>query len=151
MEKSRANSDHPYSKFYTGNKQTLDPTKKDLNLREELIKFWGTYYSASQMSLALVGPQPLNKLKKMVTDAFSEIPNNPERSNIKPEEAWSKTIPFGSNVKSIIPGQGYVLEIVPVADLRSVTLTWPIIYSDERDKSNQSLIKPACTYHHFYL
>ena len=47
IEKSRQNVDHPHSKFFTGNKKTLleDSAKNGLVLRDELIKFYTTYYS----------------------------------------------------------------------------------------------------------
>ncbi len=145
MEKSRANVNHPYSKFYTGNKSTLlDMTKKNgIDLRTELIKFWSSYYSANQMSLAIVAPQRIDVLKKMVTDAFSDIGNNPDRSTSKPEEAWAgKVAPFLTG-SSIIPGQKAIVEIVPVADMRQVILTWPIVYTSLEDKEDQYLNKPA--------
>lgn len=145
LEKARANSDHPYSKFYTGNKETLlEGSKKyKFDLRTELIKFWSTYYSANQMSLALIGPQDVNTLKTMVIAAFKDIPNNTDRYKVKPEESWAgKVPPFAPN-SSIIPAQKYFLEVVPVADLRQVTLTWPISYKSKEDKERQYLDKPA--------
>lgn len=148
LEKTRANTDHPYSKFYTGNKQTLlEGTKRfKLDLRTELIKFWSTYYSANQMSLALVGPQDLTTLKAMVVNAFKDIPNNPDRFDTKPEEAWAGKIPPFAPNTSIIPAQKHILKVVPVADLRQVTLTWPIMLENVQDKERQYLEKPA-----FYL
>jgi len=148
MEKSRANNQHPYSKFYTGNKSTLlDMTKKNnIDLRTELIKFWSTYYSANQMSLALVAPQPLHVLKSMVEKSFGSIQNNIDRSLIKPEEAWvGKVNPFtlAPRGNSIIPAQKHIVEIVPVADIRSVTLTFPIVFTSLEDKEDQFLNKPA--------
>ena len=145
IEKSRANSQHPYSKFYTGNKATLlDNTKKNkIDLRAELIKFWSTYYSADQMSFALVAPQPIAVMKNMVTAAFEAIPMNKDRSGMKPEQAWAgKIAPFAPGA-STIPAQKHVVEIVPVADMRQVTLTWPIIFESVEDKESQFLNKPA--------
>lgn len=148
LEKTRANTDHPYSKFYTGNKQTLlEGTKRfQLDLRTELIKFWSTYYSANQMSLALVGPQDLKTLKTMVVNAFKDIPNNSDRFDTKPEEAWAGKIPPFAPNTSIIPAQKHIVKVVPVADLRQVTLTWPILFENVQDKERQYLEKPA-----FYL
>lgn len=145
MDKTRANTKHPFSKFYTGNKSTLlDMTKKQgIDLRTELIKFWGTYYSANQMSLAIVAPQPINVLKDMVSNAFGSIPNNPDRSKMKPEEAWVGKIPPFAEGSSIIPAQKSIVEIVPVADMRQVTLTFPIVYESLEDKEDQFVNKPA--------
>jgi len=145
IEKSRANSQHPYSKFYTGNKETLlDGTKRQkIDLRTELIKFWGTYYSASQMSLAVVAPQSIDVLKKIVEETFNTIPNNPERAKIPPEDSWGgKIAPFTAGT-SLIPGKKHVVEIVPVADLRQVVIMWPIVYTSDEDKKRQMYDKPS--------
>lgn len=145
IEKSRSNTKHPYSKFYTGNKATLlDDTKKNkIDLRAELIKFWSTYYTADQMTVAIVAPQPLSLLKEMATNAFGEIPVNVDKSGMKPEAAWvGKIAPFAPGT-SVIPGPMHIVEAVPVADLRQVTLTWPIVFSSVQDKEYQFLDKPA--------
>lgn len=57
LEKSIARQDHPYSKFGTGNLQTLkiEPEKQNLSVREELLKFHSKYYSSNLMSLVLLG------------------------------------------------------------------------------------------------
>lgn len=57
LEKSTANPEHPYSKFGTGNKETLDtiPKEKGIQVREELLKFHKQWYSANLMSLAVLG------------------------------------------------------------------------------------------------
>ena len=141
IEKERQNSDHPHSKFFTGNKRTLlDDTKQlGLNLREELIKFYNEHYSANQMTLAVVGPQSLDTMKEMVLEAFGKIPN---RNVPTPEDAWKGTIaPFKGN--SVIPSFGHVVKIVPVQDLRQVTIQWPIVYRDDQDRTNALLTKQA--------
>ena len=53
--KLRADPNHPYVKFGTGNRQTL--RDGDAGAREALLTFHRRYYQAEQMSLALVGPQ----------------------------------------------------------------------------------------------
>lgn len=145
IEKSRSNSLHPYSKFYTGNKATLldETRKKKLDLRTELIKFWSTYYSGDQMALAIVAPQSISLLKEIVLSTFGEIPTNKDRLGIKPEQAWAgKILPFAPGT-SVIPAQNHVVEVVPVADLRQVILTWPILFDSVQDKESQFLNKPA--------
>jgi len=143
LEKSRANPNHPFSKFFTGNKSTLlDETKRQgINLRSELIKFHQSYYSANTMTLAVIGPQSLSTLRTYVSDAFSTIPN---KGIERPEESWirSKVLPFSSNNKSAISSYGSIVEAVPVQDLRQLTLSWPIIYTDEQNKEDISFLKP---------
>merc|ERR1712127_475526 len=92
IEKSRANANHPYSKFFTGNKKTLleDTKQQKVDLRDALFKFYNTYYSSNQMTLAIVAPQPISTLKKFVSDAFVDIPN---RAAMDPAIAWKNVPP----------------------------------------------------------
>ena len=139
VEKSRFNSEHPYSKFFTGNKATLlDGTKRQgIDLRQELIKFYEQYYSADQMTLAIAGPQSLSSLKKYVEAGFSTVPN---RSTGRPEESWAGISPI-ARYNSIVPSLGYVLEVVPVTDSRQLTLSWPIVKPLE-DREDRMYTKP---------
>ena len=147
IEKSRASSKHPYSKFYTGNKATLleGTQRQNLDLRTELIKFWSTFYNADQMSLAVIAPQSIESLKKMILDSFPNIRNNSDRPFIQPEDQWGGIIPpfTGQVGDSIIPSQGYMVQVVPVADARQVQIVWPVVYTSSQDRMNQYLIKPA--------
>lgn len=140
IEKSRVNSKHPFSKFFTGNKQTLltDTKKKGLDLREELLKFSKEYYSSNQMTLAIIAPQSIDTLKTYISKGFGDIPN---RNGDKPEKKWQNVPPFlpGS---SVIPAQGSKVLMVPVQDLRQATLTFPIVYSSEEEKKQLMSYKP---------
>lgn len=138
IEKTRANPKHPYSKFFTGNKKTLlDNTKaKGIDLRQELINFYNKYYSSNQMTLAVVAPQSISELKQMVVEGFAEIPN---RNAPKPEEAWADVPPFSND--SVIPGVGYIVQIAPIQDLRQLTLTWPIVYTNDHQRTYSLLTK----------
>ena len=67
LEKSQAREDHPYSKFGTGNLDTLktEPEKLGLSVREELLRFHTKYYSSNLMSLVLLGRiSSLNRVLK---------------------------------------------------------------------------------------
>lgn len=142
LNKARANTHHPYSKFFTGNKKTLqDNLPRSINLRDELIQFYNRYYSANQMTLAVVAPQPMDTLKEMVSKAFSNIPN---RNSPKPELAWRGVPPY-NNGKSIIPSYQHMLEVVPVQDLRQIALAWPIIYASDQDR-DQALLNKQSNY-----
>lgn len=57
LEKSSANPRHPYSKFATGSRETLDvlPKQMGINVRERLLEFHEKYYSANVMSLCVLG------------------------------------------------------------------------------------------------
>ena len=139
IEKSRQNPEHPHSKFFTGNKQTLleDTKKAGLNLRNQLIEFYGKYYSANQMTLAVVGPQSIDELTRMVTDAFSKIPN---KNSPPPEIEWKGIVP-PYNGNSAIPSFDYAVKVVPVQDLRQVSITWPLVYRDDQERTDSLLAK----------
>eukprot|EP00957_Ditylum_brightwellii_P130776 9976926-Ditylum_brightwellii.AAC.1 len=136
------NSQHPMSKFFTGNKETLQENVKTrgIDLRARLIEFYETYYSSNQMNLAIVAPQSLDELKSIATELFSSIPN---RNRSKPEDAWVGVIPPYKEGSSQIPAARHVLEIVPVQELRQVTLTWPLVYNPiEEEGTTNLLVKP---------
>ncbi|XP_053548914.1 insulin-degrading enzyme [Bombina bombina] len=57
LDKATGNPSHPFSKFGTGNKLTLEtsPTQQGVDIREELLKFHSTYYSSNLMCLSILG------------------------------------------------------------------------------------------------
>lgn len=123
---------YSYSKFFTGNKGTLlEGTKRQgINLRQQLVKFYETYYSANQMSLAVVAPQSIPQLKKFVTEGFGTVPN---REVNPPEDKWAfKVLPYDKT--GLIPAQKTVAEIVPIQELRQVSVTWPILFSSKEER-----------------
>ena len=141
LEKDRVNSQHPYAKFFTGNKETLltDTKKKGIDLRQKLVEFYDQYYSANQMSLAIVAPQPINELKKYVVDGFGDIINKGVRP---PEEAWAFKVPPYAEGKSLVPAVKTIMEIVPIQELRQVTVTWPVVFVSKEDRDEFRLNKP---------
>ena len=141
LSKSRANPNHPFSKFSTGNKKTLldDTLARGIDLRQELIKFYNRYYSANQMTLAVVSPQGIEDMKKAVETAFSGIPN---RNVAKPEEEWKGAPPFKAD-EYIVPSFEHSVEVVPVQDIRQVAVAWPVVYKSDQDLVDARLEKPA--------
>ena len=63
LDQYSAKQNHPYSKFGTGNKKTLEtlPKENNINLKEELHKFHSTYYSANIMTLSVIS-KGINKV-----------------------------------------------------------------------------------------
>lgn len=68
------NPAHPYSHFSVGNLDTL-ADRPDDNVRDDLLHFYRTHYSANLMKLAVYGKQPLDQLEALVRKTFSDIPN----------------------------------------------------------------------------
>ena len=69
------NPDHPASRFSVGSLKTL-ADRENHTVREKLIKFYENYYSASVMTLAVLGSQSLDELEGWVREKFSDIPDN---------------------------------------------------------------------------
>ncbi len=69
------NPKSPYAKFSVGNLETL-ADRNDDTVRDDLLQFYQTHYSANLMSLVVLANEPLPILKKWVIDKFSAIPNH---------------------------------------------------------------------------
>uniref|UniRef100_H3CAE5 Peptidase M16 N-terminal domain-containing protein n=2 Tax=Tetraodon nigroviridis TaxID=99883 RepID=H3CAE5_TETNG len=68
LEKATGNPNHPFSKFGTGNKLTLEtrPSQQGIDVRQELLHFHSTYYSSNLMGLCVLGRESLDELTSMV-------------------------------------------------------------------------------------
>lgn len=77
LSKSTSKPDHAYHKFGTGNLETLKetPEAEGVNVRDELLKFHKTYYSANVMRLCVVGRNSLDDLEAWVKSKFVDIRN----------------------------------------------------------------------------
>ena len=104
------NPEHPFSKFTVGNLTTLDGQ----NLAREVRQFWQDNYSANLMSLAVIGPQPLDQLEKWVSERFSGIANY----------NYELSAPLGPMFEDEdLPS---VLEVNALRDRRSLSVMFPI-------------------------
>jgi insulysin len=121
LEKSTCKPEHPFSKYGTGNLNTLktEPEKLGLCVRKELLNFHSKYYSANLMSLCVLGKESLDELQQYVVDMFSEIENkNLKKIDFDPNPFCESTL---TNI----------YKVVPVQDLRNLMITWTI--PDYRD------------------
>ncbi|KAI8370689.1 Metalloenzyme, LuxS/M16 peptidase-like protein [Radiomyces spectabilis] len=77
VEKTLSNPNHPWRHFETGNLETLmeNPKRLGVDIREELLKFHETYYSANIMKLCVLGQESLDQLTTWVVDKFSAVKN----------------------------------------------------------------------------
>ena len=107
------NPAHPYAKFSGGNLQTLSRP----DIRQALLDFYDTYYSASRMSLAVTGAYSLDALEQMVRGRFSAIKNNSS-------QAQSISQPFFSEASAIqLPA---VLAVKTNKPLRQLHMSFPL-------------------------
>ena len=115
LYKTFSRKDHPYHKFGTGNLYTLKeyPKSKGIDIREALLEFHATYYSASIMKLVVYARESLDELEQLVAPMFSGIKNT-DRSN----PVFEGT-PFDVN-------EGLRVDVAPVKDLSLVEMVWPI-------------------------
>ncbi len=70
---------HPFSNFSWGNIQSLKtiPEQKNINMMDELRKFYNAHYYAQNMSLVVIGGYTLDTLQQYVINSFSGIPALP--------------------------------------------------------------------------
>ena len=104
------NAEHPYAGFTTGNLETLDHD----GLRDALLTFYATHYSANIMTLAVIGTEPTEILKQWVVDKFSAVKD-------KGVTPLSVDVP-------LFPPQTLplLLHVTPNKDRRNLNLTFPI-------------------------
>ena len=134
--KLHSNQRHPIAKFGTGNAVTLSlaPKAAGIDVRDELMKFHETYYSANQMTLAVSSRQDLDTLQAWVEELFSDVPNK----DVPPAEAG-----YAGIISARQPGaEEYALAIEPLQDLRSLDLSWQVPFISDKDREMRMLSKP---------
>ncbi|XP_077296679.1 insulin-degrading enzyme-like [Arctopsyche grandis] len=116
LDKSTSDPNHPYNKFGTGNRDTLETTsrKMGIDVRQELLEFHSKWYSANIMTLVILGKESLDDLEKMAVEKFSEIE---DKDVVKP--SWAQH-PHSEDYR------GLQMNVVPVKDVRSLYLEFPI-------------------------
>lgn len=67
---------HPYSRFFTGNLETLatTPESKGIDVHARLWEFYNGQYSADRMKLCVLGRESLDELQEMVERMCSAVP-----------------------------------------------------------------------------
>ncbi|XP_012283502.1 insulin-degrading enzyme isoform X2 [Orussus abietinus] len=125
LEKSTAKTGHVYSKFGTGNRETLSiiPQQQGVDVRKELFNFYETWYSANIMALSVLGKESLDELETMVSNLFSKVKNKDVEAPI-----W-KEHPFDDNS---FQSKWYM---VPVKNIRKLNIFFPLPYLHEYYKS----------------
>ncbi|KAL5021570.1 hypothetical protein ScPMuIL_000725 [Solemya velum] len=125
---ARALSDpkHDFSKFGTGNNETLGTKPKELGLdvREELLKFHSNFYSSNLMGLCVLGKESLDEMTEMILPLFAGV----ENKNVAVPE-WNDNPYRDTEV-------GTLCQVVPVKDIRNLAVTWSIPDLQPYYKSN---------------
>ncbi|EPY81998.1 insulin-degrading enzyme isoform 4 [Camelus ferus] len=126
LEKATGNPKHPFSKFGTGNKYTLEtrPNQEGIDVRQELLKFHSTYYSSNLMAICVLGRESLDDLTNLVVKLFSEVENKNVPLPEFPEHPFQE-----EHLKQLY-------KIVPIKDIRNLYVTFPIPDLQKYYKSN---------------
>ncbi|CAL8256778.1 unnamed protein product [Lota lota] len=126
LEKATGNPDHPFSKFGTGNKLTLEtrPCKEGVDIRQELLTFHSTYYSSNLMGLCVLGRESLEDLTSMVVKLFGEVENKNVPVPEFPEHPFQE-----QHLRQFY-------KVVPIKDIRNLYVTFPIPDLQKYYKSN---------------
>lgn len=111
--KQAINPEHPYAKFAVGSLETL-ADRPSSPVREDLLAFYRDHYSAGLMALVVLGKEPPELLRKWVSSRFSRVPDTGAQ-------------PLRISVPLYVPGRLPArLNVVPIKERRSLTLTFPI-------------------------
>ena len=107
------NQDHPYSQFSVGALDTL-ADRPESDVRDDLIQFYNTYYSANVMRLVVLGSQSLDELEALTAPLFSQIPNRfLDRETIAEPLFVSGSLPL-------------FLQVQPLATQRKLSVSFPL-------------------------
>lgn len=114
--RSMARTDHPFSRFSTGNLDTLKtiPETLGIKIRDLVVQFYQNFYSANVMKLVVYGKESLDQLEEYVTAHFSKIVDKHLDTPKFPSEVFSND------------QLGSVLHVVPVRDVRILDISFPI-------------------------
>jgi len=107
------NPEHPYSQFTVGSLETL-ADRPGSSIRDELLAFYDTYYSANLMRLVVLGAESLDELEAMVVPKFSPVPNKSYRL----ADVEAPLFPPGS-----LP---LLVQVKPQATLRQLQVMFPL-------------------------
>ena len=102
---------HPLAQFGTGDKNTLAGDN-----RPDLLKFYGKYYAASNMKLAMISNAPLEILVAKAQKYFSSIESRP----VKVPE-------ISSEFRKPLKNEYRLLTIKTIKDVRSLEIDFPTI------------------------
>ncbi len=111
--KRALNPDHPFTSFPVGSEETL-ADRPGSPVRQNLIDFYKTHYSAGLMTLVVLGKEPLDTLREWVMKKFSAVPNTRA-------EPLQINVPLYAD--GALPAR---LDVVPIKEQRSLSLSFPI-------------------------
>ncbi len=107
------NPEHPRSRFAVGSLDTL-ADREGSPVRDDLIAFYRSRYSAGVMTLAVIGRQSLDELETLVREKFSEVPDTGAGVFVSRSPLYrSDDLPL-------------LQRVVPLKEQRHVTFSFPV-------------------------
>ncbi|ODV81076.1 uncharacterized protein CANTADRAFT_34054, partial [Suhomyces tanzawaensis NRRL Y-17324] len=70
-----SNKNHPFHQFSTGSVHTLKelPQLRSINIKKKLVEYFEKYFTGPNIGVAILGPQSLNYLQKLICSNFADI------------------------------------------------------------------------------
>ncbi len=122
-----ANPVHPFSRFSVGSLETLaNPPENPV--REDLVAFYRSHYSASEMNLVVLGRESLDELHQQVAARFAEVPAQQVALPRSDTPLFASDLPLR-------------VDIQPVKEIRSLSFNFPLpsVAADWRLKPTEYL------------
>ena len=111
--KMAMNPEFPYTRFSTGNLETL-ANRPDSNVRDELIHFYETHYSADRMTLVITGDDSLDALEALARSNFAAVAqHSTDYQRVKVPLYRSEDLPLDVRIR-------------PVRELRQLRISFPL-------------------------
>ena len=104
-----------FSKFFCGSYDTLlnIPKQKGINLRDALIGFFDTYYSAHLMTLVVISNYNISKLETWTYNNFRSVKSK-------------KIIPDIHGLEDVLPDLPKIISYIPISEKDGLKLSFPI-------------------------
>jgi len=113
VQKETINPRHPFAKFSVGNLDTLGD-RNGKSIRDEIIAFHDSNYSADIMTLTVMGPHQLDEMEDWVIEKFSDIVNTNKR-----DKAIAQ--PYVTAEQT-----GILIKTEPLKEIRKLVLNFPM-------------------------
>jgi len=123
--KSICNQSHPFSKFATGNRETL--TSKPIDeVRAALLRHFNTYFTPKNMFLSLESSLSLEEMERLVVENFAAIP---ERAGFDGHGGAAPCVKGTPVLPYPVDADGHsrlLVRYVPLDEEQSISITWGI-------------------------
>ncbi|CAA6669259.1 unnamed protein product [Spirodela intermedia] len=106
--------DHPFNRFFWGNKKSLiDAMENGVNLREEILHLYKENYHGGVMKLVVIGGETLDILEDWVIELFGSIKQGSQREIVAKESMpiWKA---------------GMLYRLEAIKDVHVLDLTWTL-------------------------